>query len=84
LLFLPILPSNRKQGKLSVTMTIRKKKKSIGFNWTEQKEEQLTASWKRHECLYDVSSALKNAAVAQSCSSVDFIVIEDFHQVHDG
>ena len=42
------------------------------FSGTEQKEEQLTALWKQQECLYDVSSELKNAAVAESCSSVDF------------
>ena len=44
-------------------------------------EEQLTALWKQHERLYDVSSALKNAAVAKSCLSV---AVKNLHQVHDG
>jgi len=32
----------------------------------------------------DVSPARKNAAVAKSRLSVDFIVVKNFHQVHDG
>jgi len=28
--------------------------------------------------------ALKNAAVAKSCLSVDFIIVKNFQQVHDG
>jgi len=43
------------------------RQKNIGFRWTEWKEEQLSALWKQHEGLYDVSSELKNAAVAKSC-----------------
>ena len=49
-----------------MAMMLRK----VRFSWTEQKEEKLTALWKQHECLYDVSSELKNAAVAKSCLSV--------------
>jgi len=54
------------------------------FSWTVKKQEQLTVLWQQQECFYDVSSSLKKAAVAKSCSSVDFTVVRSFHQVHDG
>jgi len=60
------------------------RQQNVRFSWTELKEEQLTAAWKQHERLYDVSSELKDAAVAKSCLSVDSIVVKSFHQVHDG
>ena len=71
---------NRKQGKPWLRVTMAMRQKNVRFSWTEQKEAQITALWKKHERLYDVSSALKNAAVAKSCLSVDFIV-KNFHQI---
>ena len=44
------------------------------FSWTEQKEEQLTALWKQHKRLYDVSSALGKAAVAKSSAGMETTV----------
>ena len=65
---------NGKQGKLwlRLTKTIFKK-----FNLTVQKEVQKFALWQQHKCLYDVSSAPKNAAVAKRCLSIDFIIVKN-------
>jgi len=65
------------QGKLwlRATMTMRQKNQRNGLYGSGA-----GALYQQHECLCDVSSALRNAG-AKSCLSVIFIVVKKFHQV---
>ena len=74
-----IVTSKQETGEAVADSNHGDEAKNVWFSWTEQKEEQLTALWWQQECFYDVSSALKNAAVAKSCLTVDFIVVKSFY-----